>query len=198
MGYSLCWVARRDWDARDAAAALGRSLSADYAWDWAVDDCVGVLPGGWTVAFLNRFEDLDDDILKPLLQGEAIACNVLETVSHAELRGYREGTEVWTVVYSEEFFGDREVRASGAVPAAFAGIRDRRAAEQARLLEREGNDAPDVMFEIPLDLGQALCGFRHDTPIGEDIFRPLGPEPEPPPAPARPRSGWFARLFGRR
>jgi hypothetical protein len=86
----------------------------------------------------------------------------------------------------------------GRPPDPFAAIAERRRAEQ---MDAGGAKADvDCMIEIPMDLAEALTGFRHEECNGDPDF-PVSRilevlEPVPRPAPAR--RSWWSRLLGGR
>jgi hypothetical protein len=75
------------------------------------------------------------------------------------LRAVRNGVAQWAVIHNaQEGRFDLDVR--GMPPSELAPIRDRLMQQQ---VDEGGEEADvDLVFDIPVELGAALCGFRHD------------------------------------
>lgn len=159
MGFSLSWVAVKGGTPQDVLNELclrptgARAEIPETAADGAA------LPGGWYLVVSNRDELklTEEATLKSLSYlGEAIACFVEEHVMVSTAMCYSKGAWIWTVKHDAQKGADH-LRALGKPPAEFAAIRDRLLKEQA-----EGDADVDYVFEIPVELAQALTGFRHD------------------------------------
>lgn len=79
---------------------------------------------------------------------------------------WRDGEQVWSV----DHFGQEgrwHLGVSGALPDFFDEVQAMRMAQQSA----QGAEDIDDIFEIPLDMAEKCCGFRHD--IGTFDFREL-------------------------
>jgi hypothetical protein len=83
--------------------------------------------------------------------------------------GLRDGELVWSVVHNSNEDRDH-LKVAGEPPAAFAEIEARLRKEQAR--HQPGVIGADYIFDIPLELAAACCGYRHDVSAagGEPAF----------------------------
>jgi hypothetical protein len=87
--------------------------------------------------------------------------------------GWKDSQRVWSVTHDAQ--RDMEhLQAEGALPAAFASIRDRLCSEQQTAGGRKAD--VDFIFDVPVKLAQTLTGYRHDADIpgaGADPFEVL-------------------------
>lgn len=145
----------------DLLAALGLEPCSDEAVEWPDRIGVAELPNGWQQVVWNRDCDaaLHPSLADLSRNGEAVACSIEAHVMVFEARGYSGGGEAWRVVRNpEEDF--HHLEATGALPPAFAAIREEVFAQQAA---EGGEDAGcDFICEAPIRLAESICGFRHD------------------------------------
>lgn len=193
MGLSHAWVALQGVspDAVIAALAMGEGQQREAR---EVPELgVGQLPGGWTLVLSSNVDAWLDGPLTPLtrLGAAAVACFEEEHVMASDARSYRDGAEVWRVVYHCE----EGLRTAGDLPPEFAAL-----SEEAERLQADDPDV-DYVFDVGPRLAQAVCGFR----LGESelpAFTELRPPKRTKTAPAagggaRPL-GLLQRLFGKR
>jgi len=162
MGFSVAWIAVRGTSKDDILAQL--SLADTGRLDEANESPVSgaALPGGGYLLYFN-------DMAHPATQaasmarlsegGEALGCQVEEHVMASAAFQYRNGEKVWDVVHlSEE--GLYHLAVDGAPPALLETIH----AEMKATQDEQGGLEADVdcLFEVPLMLANALCGYRHD------------------------------------
>lgn len=185
MGYSLAWVAVRGVTREAALEALGMSANGKGG---RIRQSLGELPGGW---LLYLDENPDRGFGKPLerlvtLGAPTVACRQEDHVMRSEARGYEGGREIWRIVCDSS--EDERLAVSGKPPAPFEELRAQAQAEQAAEDEDEDEYPVDFIYEVPLNLGMAIFGFRP------------GETEDPSLTPLKPAGGggFFARLFGRR
>ena len=162
MGFSIAWVAV---SGMDKAALLERlSLVDTGEEDEANESPISgtQLPGGWTLLFLNDCTHpfVSDESLKTLSGGGvALACQVEEHVMVSMAQAFRHGERTWRVEHDCER-GIFDLQATGALPASYAALRDDLLARQ----RDAGGESADVdhVFDVPVALAQAECGYRHD------------------------------------
>lgn len=146
-------------------------------------------PTGWTVIGSRDFGIAGPERLSQLSAGgEAIGCWLCEVTMASEVRGFRDGAEVWSIQYDCDK-RLHELVVEGSPPSVFDEIFSRARAEQ----DSQGDEDPkvDFIFNVPQQVAEALCGF--------------GPYAEPQPEMdfyrlrmCRPaRGGLLGRLFGR-
>ncbi|MFN3789308.1 hypothetical protein [Massilia sp.] len=162
MGYSIAWILVRGKTKEDILARL--SLADTGAPDAANDSPVSgaALPGGGYLVFFN-------DMAHPATQAasmarlsagcEALGCQVEEHVMASAAFQYKDGAKLWDVVHLSEQ-GLYHLAVDGTPPALLGAIHAEMRATQD---EQGGADAQvDCLFEVPLMLATALCGYRHD------------------------------------
>ncbi len=176
MGYSLAWIGVKDVNPHSmlqalALAGTGRRETLPESPLTGVD-----LANGWYLVIANHQSDefFADAILKRLsIEGEVVTCFLEEHVMFSRAAGWSGGRKVWWVLHDAE--RDIEhLEAGGELPACFAAVRDRlRSSQEAA----GGRDADvDYTFSVPIELAQALTGFRHDLDppnLGERPFEIL-------------------------
>lgn len=168
MGYSISWLAVRAMDRQQLLAELSLETTGEREAIAEADLVMAELPGDWHITLSNRDERfVSPALLGPLSRGrEVIACFVEEHVMYSEARGWSDGKPVWAVIHDGSA-GLDHLETEGAMPASFAGIRERLS------LQRAAAEATaDYLFDVPVELAKMLTGFRHD----EDI---TGAEAEP-------------------
>lgn len=180
MGSSLSWVAVQGRQPEVVLAQFGLRATGRYQ-EAPEAPTVGVkLSGGWYIVVANRcdFPFVHRRALRRLaLASEVVMCTVEEHVMYSAAIGWADGREVWSVDHDARQ-GIRHLDACGALPPAFAEIRDRLEADQ----EAHGGDQPrvDFVFDVPVTLAERLTGFRHDRvlmALGKAPFEVLEPLP---------------------
>lgn len=147
MGLDLTWMAVKG---RGREALLDRLdfEDAGEASDELSADCTcATLPGGWVVlvATCPRLP-LDEALITASAGGFAIGCQVMDTVSFNQARGYRDGRLAWSVTRDPDVHPD-ELQIEGEPPPEFAEIKRRLQAGQAA-------------SDLPLELAASICGYR--------------------------------------
>jgi hypothetical protein len=104
------------------------------------------------------------------------------------IRAYEGGQAVFAIEHDGGSQGVRHMATAGRVPAEWAAILDRANREQD---EKDGGEV-DYLFDAPMALAEAMCGYRHDTPW------PEGQKPESTLLIQKKGPGLFGRLFGNR
>ncbi|HEY1811669.1 MAG TPA: hypothetical protein VGG74_04890 [Kofleriaceae bacterium] len=172
MGAALCWVAVRGKTRDTVLDELALTGTGDIE-DIPESPLVGArLADGWYLVVSNedlRFEG--QDLLARLSSNcEAVTCFVDEHVMFSAAYGWRAGEQQWSIVH-DSARSIEHLAAGGELPAEFAAIRDRLAAEQQRA---GGQDAEvDFIFAVPVEVAKALTGFSHDEDVDGAAFEVL-------------------------
>src|SRR3954463_14226331 len=161
MGFSLGWLATRNIDPQILYEALQLRPTGIRNPALSSAAMAGALPSGWDLLLMNRTERLVTvaflaDVAKG---GEAVGCFVEEHVMYSAAVGWRAGAKVWSVVHDSEK-GTMHLDVAGDVPGPFAAIRMR--CEAAQRSEDAREPEVDHLFDISVDLADAVTGFRHD------------------------------------
>jgi hypothetical protein len=183
MGMVTGWIAVRGMERRRMLEALGLEEAPGAPKPKA---SICDLPNGWSVLFTSDFRFPTPERLALLsAEGTAIAVSAEEHVMVIAIRGYEGGQAVFAIEH-DGGQGVRHIAAAGKVPAEWAAILD-----QANREQDEDDQSADVdhLFDAPLALAEALCGYRHDTAPEDLQMTPLVPKKGP---------GLIGRLFGSR
>lgn len=186
MGFSNSWIAVEGERKQSVLEALELTETGQEA-EFAARFAGAQLANGWYVILSSHFEFAPERLAAASADGVAIGGQVEEHVMFSALRGFENGVEAWWVTHDPEK-GIYDLGFGGTPPKQLAEIRDRLVSTQ----QAEGGEDADVdfIFEVPVKLGVALCGYRVDG--GEGVEDPEFFVLTPP-----RRPGLFERLFGR-
>jgi hypothetical protein len=163
MGVSLSWLAVRGRSKDDAQRALGLIGTGSHA-EYPLPAYRGTeLPGGWYLIEMKNFVHpfVMPETLGRLSQGcEIVGCQVGEHVMASAAFAWQDGRRLWEVAHESDE-GDDHLDVEGVPPAEFAAIDARLRAEQ-DAQDPNKNFPVDYLFDIPVELAQACCGYRHD------------------------------------
>jgi len=151
--------------------------------------CYGSLPGGWLVVFTNVFEYFTPEKVVELSRfGAAVGGQFEDKFENYDVVvGAENGGEIWRAFHTLDI-EPLHLEVSGQLPEGWEAVRD----EALRQTEQDGDDSPDYMHDVPLDIARLVCGFRHDEqkePFKELMWRGKLPRPERPPS-------LLGKLFG--
>lgn len=155
MGYSVSWVAFQGAAEADVLALTGLR-GTETVQD--VPDApfqVATLPGGWTILFANDVMFAEPDNLKRLSRHHTIlGCMIEEHATVSMSSCYVGGEMLWEVVFDVSST-ESELMVSGSPPPELAAVRAQASLDHER--------SADGDFDTPIDLAEAVCGYRHDT-----------------------------------
>lgn len=160
---------------------------------------VAELPTGWTVLWSNDQTFAKIETCTPLsLKAPVLSCWVNETAMFSSANYFDRGHYLWFVGHDAQR-GMNNLESDGELPDQFSSIRDRLIAEQ----DAAGGEDADVdfIFDIPLELAQSICGFKHDLcdfEWGSPSFTAVDAKGVVvQPHKIKEKSGWLSRLFGK-
>jgi hypothetical protein len=168
MGFSLSWLAVRGKDRADVLKALEVSGTGSYS---EVPDSPlqgALLSNGWYLVLANRYDFAEEEApLADLSKGsEIVTCSVEEHVTRSSATGWKRGTLLWSIFHDAEE-GHESLHEEGNLPPIFFDIRD-------NLLGAQRNDSEvDYIFEVPIQVAEAITGFKHDQDVPEPGFETL-------------------------
>jgi hypothetical protein len=170
LGFSISWIAVTG---VDKDVALNRLGVVDTGEEAEEDDYVfscTPLPDGWLLILSDDFNYPNADRMAAIsVGGEAIAFIVEEHVMYSAARCYRDGSLVWSIDHDGGDKGAHHLDVAGGPPPELAAIHQRLSREQAE--EDAGDAMTDCIFDVPVELSEVLCGYRHDRvrPEGEAL-----------------------------
>ena len=189
MGFHLSWIAIRGPSKDVVLSALGL-VEVDQ--DAEAFDCkhqLAELPSGWLVILAADFNyPAPARMAAVSVGGTALACSIDERTMYSVTRLYEDGKAVWSVDHDGGQEGVYHLDVAGAPPPELAFIRSRLLAEQDRAGGEEAQ--VDLVFDVPTELSEVLCGYRFDSQKDEPKFRTLEKT-------RRRGANWLARLFRR-
>jgi hypothetical protein len=188
VGLSASWIAIRGLDRQEVCRRLDAVDTRRPCDDLTTKLALAELANGWTIIRSRQFDFPNPKRLSNLSQGvEVIAGQIEEHVMVSLGRGFRDGSEIWSVTH-DPGKGLGSLVVEGEAPPALASISERLQREQ----EAAGGDEAgvDLVFEAVPELVSELCGYRPDE--GEPPkFVELLPN-------RRGLFGTLAGMFGRR
>lgn len=173
MGYMCSYIAVKGVATATLLEAVGLEPTASplqvLPCTREVNFCYRERPNGWTVLFSEDIEWASPERILALSHlGPAVGCQFEDKVEMTSLAiGADRGVELWRVFHNSR--PEHLLDVSGDPPADLPAIRDRYSKEQ-----EEEPDA-DFMHEIPMALMQAVCGYRPDEDMDEEMFLALKP-----------------------
>jgi hypothetical protein len=185
---SLSWIAIRG-PGKDAVLSALGLFEVDPTGRFHGRHELAELPFGWIIILAADFNYPSPARMAAVsVGGVALACSIDERVMYSVARLYEDGKAVWSVDHNGGDKGVYHLDVAGDPPPELAAIRTRLTAEQ----DDEGGvkAGVDLLFDIPAELSQALCGYRFDPLTEGPAFTPLEPV-------KTKRGGWLGRLFGR-
>jgi len=146
------------------------------------------LPNGWSVLFATDFNFPTPERMALLsADGDAIAVSMEEHVMMVAVRGYRRGQAVFAIEHDGGSEDVRHIATAGKVPVEWAAI----LADANRKQDKADQQDIEVdhLFDAPLALAEALCGYRPDAEGPDLKMTPLAKKRSP---------SLLGRLFGGR
>lgn len=158
MGVGLNWIAVQGGDGAALLQQCGLASCGAASDEVGSEFACAVLPGGWFVLVSGKARlNLEGLLSIASVDRAALGGEVEEHVNFSRLLGYRDGRQAWAVTHDPEV-GCDNLSVEGEPPAPFEDIRS-------DLVGRQEADAAgdvDYMFDLPVRLGQRLCGYCVD------------------------------------
>jgi hypothetical protein len=190
MGYAISWIAFKDTTVAQAAGLLGLSLSGETE-EEPESMFSGVhLDSGWSVVVINEYAHTfvrERTLRQVSAAAYIVAASIEEHVMFSSSEGWENGNLIWKVAHASES-GPRHLQEHGLLPKEYLSVKERLLAAQQR--EDENSREVDYMFDVPLELAEAIVGFKHDKAI-DARFEVFEPEAREGPA----GGGLLSRLF---
>jgi hypothetical protein len=199
LGFRISWLAAKGVPKADLLSHFGFQDTGEPDEANEAPFSIAELPTGWTVLWSNDQTFAKIEICTPLsFKAPVLSCWVNETVMFSSANYFDQGNYLWFVGHDAQR-GMSSLESDGELPSQFADIRDRLFAQQTA----EGGDQADVdfIFDVPLELAQSICGFKHDIydfEWGVPKFTAVDSSQSQSSVPdGESKSGWLSRLFGK-
>ena len=186
MGYAISWIAFKDKTAAQTAELLALSPTGEYE-EMPESMFSGVLlDNEWYVVVINDYahEFVRERTLQRVsATAEVVAAAIEEHVMFSSAESWKNGNLIWKVTHASES-GPRHLEEHGTLPERYLSVKERLLAAQQR--EDEGAREVDYVFDLPLELAEAIVGFKHDKVLDArfETLKPVGAG-----------SGLLSRLF---
>ncbi len=173
MGLKTTWIAGKGIGKDRMLEALGLVETGELEGIYVPAAAVAEFPDDWVVVHYDRpwVFKASDAVAARFPKSELIWGTATETVMWSAAYGLRDGVQLWAIEHN----GDQEhleSNASGSAPAELAGVTD----ELARMQAEPGNEGVDYLFEAPMALTTALCGYNalrdRDPPVAFHVLEP--------------------------
>lgn len=194
MGWSSSWVAIQGGAKTEILEHLGLVETGQdiQPGTGSAPFSLAELPQDWVVVFSEDFDWASTNRVLELSRfGLTVGCQFEDKVAMtSSICAARGGVELWRVFHDHEGSIYR-LDVTGEPPVELAAIRGRLFEEQEKA---GGEDAGvDYVHEIPFELAQAVCGYRHDE--DEAIFMGLMRAGGAELAAVAPKSSFLERLL---
>jgi len=159
LGFSNSWIAVKGLAPDVAIEELGLEVVSEGHEHPEGNFSLLRLANDWTVVWFESGCEaaFKGPVVKLARHGPAVACGVEDHVMFSEARGYIDGKEAWRVTRDAE--ASDEIEISGDVPPTYGGLLAAAIAGR----DEDENEGVDLLWEVPPDLAQSICGFRHDV-----------------------------------
>ncbi len=174
MGYAISWIAFKGHTAEQTAELLALSPSGKFEEVPESMFCGVHLDKGWYVVVINEYGHKfvrERSLRRVSGAADVVAVAIEEHVMFSSAEAWKNGNLVWKVRHESES-GPRHLEEQGSLPAQYGSVKGRLLAAQQR--ENEGAHEVDYVFDVPLEISEAIVGFKHDRILDRrfEILRP--------------------------
>jgi hypothetical protein len=187
MGYAISWIAFKDKTSAQVAELLSLAQSGDFE-EIPRGMFSGTKPDkGWYVVVINKYGHKfvsTRSLRRVSVNGDVIAAAIEEHVMFSSTEAWTDGNLVWRLTHKGET-GPNNLQEQGSLPEQYLPIKQRLFAAQRQ--EDQAEPEVDHIFNIPLELAEAIVGFKHDKAYEKnfEILKPIASD------------GLLSRLFRR-
>jgi hypothetical protein len=189
MGYAISWIAFKDKSAAEIGEVLALSLSGESSEVPEGKFSGARLGTGWYLIVINEYGHKyvsERSLRESSSSADVVAATIEEHVMSSSAEAWKGGKRIWKVTHEGESGRTRHLGESGVLPEEYGAIKARLIAAQDK--EDAGEREVDYFFEVPLELAEAVVGFKHDKAL-KARFEVLNPAPG--------GGGLIFRLLGR-
>lgn len=188
MGTVVGWIAVEGTPKDQVAEVLGLVAASDES---KAKAGICAIANGWVIVFTTDFGFPTPGRMALLsADGSAIAVSADDHTMFSVVRGYQRGKATFAIEHDGGELGVRHIAVAGKAPAEWGRILEKANQKQDEE-DKEGTEV-DFLFDAPIALAEAICGYRHDTPW------PPGQEPECRFFAEKKRPRLLGQLFGKR
>jgi len=193
MGFMSSWIAIQQCPVGELLDYLNLEETGEEVFPVNASFSWAAFPNQWIIVFSQSFDWGNPARTRELSRfGLAVGCQFEDRVEMTSgLCAARDGEELWRIFHNtvESVY---RLDVTGEPPNEFWSIRDRILDEQ----DRNGgeNAGVDYIHEIPLELAQAICGYRADE--DETLFKELCSAGLTESDPGMRKTSFFGRLKG--
>ena len=159
MGFKMAWIGCSGKMLDEMIENLGLLRTGEYEDEPEAEYDGIAMESGWSLVINNYASGeflLNQDLDRVHRGCQSIVVYVNETMMMSHVTSRDDGFERWSITHDAEK-GARHLDVTGEPPAPFAAIRNDKVEQQ-----NASDGGVDYMFEAPLDLAEAITGFRHD------------------------------------
>ncbi len=129
----------------------------------------------WYVVVVNEYRHkfVRERALRRLsAEADVVAAAIEEHVMFSSAEAWQKRNLSWRVAHASES-GRRHLEEHGSLPGQYLAIKERLLAAQQR--EDEGAREVDYVFDVPLELAEAIVGFKHDRVLNDrfEVLKPV-------------------------
>lgn len=198
MGYRISWLAAQGLSTERLLEHFGLQLSDEPDEANEAPFSFAALPTGWTVLWSNDPTFAKIEYCQPLSRlAPVVSCWVNETMMFSSANYFDDDQYLWFVGHDAQK-GIYNLEYDGELPPQFEAINGRLNEQQ----DAAGGEKSDVdfMFDVPLELAQSICGFKHDCwkfDWGEPKFFVANIAVSTNGSTEEKTGSWFSRLLGK-
>ena len=168
MGFSISWLGYYGVCKTDLLALAG--LRDTQIRGFAIGKLFSCaeLPTGWSILVADNYDWASPERVDVASANHAVlSCQVAEGSMDCASRMHVRGTRIWSVTHTSDR-GRYDLVTFGKLPTELAKLR---AEMEGRQQQADVEGEPiDYIFEIPIRLAAAICGFKHDSSRFSDLF----------------------------
>jgi hypothetical protein len=174
MGYATSWIAFRGKTDAQAAELLGLSPSGKFE---EVPESMfsGVrLDNRWYGVVINEYGHKfvrERSLQRVSAAADVVATAIEEHAMFTSAEAWTSGNVIWRV--SHPSGSSRHLEEHGSLPGQYFAVKERLLAAEQR--EDEGDREPDYVFDVRLELSQAIVGCKHNRVLDSrfEVLKPL-------------------------
>jgi len=164
MGFSLSYIAVRTADPKSVLDKLNLQGTGEYE-EIPESPFLGAdLRNGWYLVLANdcECELFREKFMSALsIDFEVLTCMAEEHCMHSAATGWQHGKQLWSVYHAGDGDDNKtNLQCNGDLPSVFPHVE-----KKIRIMQEDGHDDVDYVFEIPKEIFREITGFTYDQYI---------------------------------